>query len=800
MIEYTRINERITSLQEIVKEIDDNVEIINLHCNQLVSLEGLPHYQKLVELTLSSNIISRHLQELVYLPVLETLDLSANKISSLSQLPFLPSLKSLLIAFNQIECLDYIGENCPDLEYLDIRGNKLAHATDIYPITELKYIKSIDFGYGLKGNSICQKVSVITDIFHNCPSLEAIDGKSMQSWENEAINEISIKTPKFDILREKMKKYNFNVVSSIENSFDDNAQISSYTPIVSKPLAEVTTKNPWKDTILFSRDLPIFVPSAHDLAPANDDSFVSTCGSDMTSTNASLLLEESYELNSHSQSVNENPKSYAVEYLLDYIEERCNMYRKLHCFSSWRKSHMQSKLNELSKCIQDEKKQHAEEISIREQKHSNDIKELESEYTKKFYIKQQTIDNLSNRIRILDSQLMEHRKAKLLSVRSDSNSANLQKQILDVERQRDELENDNFDLRKDLETQLAKISDLEKLLAEQNSLNNDLATSIALQSKCIQEHESKEVDYNLKIKSLNQDIETSQNKLLEINSQYKSESSKSISFQSSYELAKSEILTLGSQILELKNELLLVKSQNKNMNDEVQNLKAVNKQLKDNNDQLLMEKKTLSNTIVNLSRDLHLIKGELESLSKNQLSRVEVLSHRLNEIADNKVKEQNYLAAAEIENKLKEKFENFKILFENERKAYYDNEVSRLLNRFQILESDLKSYVSNEVKLKHQVSALIEKENGHLENLKVKEKIIHDCMKYQYDLKKTVSILQDSNQSLENDLQFLNKKMKLMAKEMAFMQETVQTKSEVELHMINLLDELGDDSVDNDFI
>ena len=96
---------------------------LNLHCNRLENLQGLPYARlpNLTELNLSSNeFSSSHLPELSYLPSLRILDLSANKLQSVIGLPFLPGLETLSIAYNLITALDGLEENVPSLIKLDV--------------------------------------------------------------------------------------------------------------------------------------------------------------------------------------------------------------------------------------------------------------------------------------------------------------------------------------------------------------------------------------------------------------------------------------------------------------------------------------------------------------------------------------------------------------------------------------------------------------------------------------------------------------------------------------------------------
>lgn len=122
----------------------DTFDILNLHCNQLENLYGLPHYIYLKEINLSSNNFNTcNLPELSYLPILESLDLSGNKIESLRLLPFLPNIKYFSIAFNFIYTLNNIQDSMPNVINVDIRGNLITNYEDLLPICDLKKCKEL---------------------------------------------------------------------------------------------------------------------------------------------------------------------------------------------------------------------------------------------------------------------------------------------------------------------------------------------------------------------------------------------------------------------------------------------------------------------------------------------------------------------------------------------------------------------------------------------------------------------------------------------------------------------------------
>lgn len=119
-----------------------------MHFNQLTSLQHLPQLANVTELIISANEIDS-LEAVwtgaaftVALPMLRSLDLSANRLISLKGMPFLPRLRVLSLAFNALTSLEGI-ENCLNLEALDIRGNLLDIEECIDSITLLSNLRRL---------------------------------------------------------------------------------------------------------------------------------------------------------------------------------------------------------------------------------------------------------------------------------------------------------------------------------------------------------------------------------------------------------------------------------------------------------------------------------------------------------------------------------------------------------------------------------------------------------------------------------------------------------------------------------
>jgi hypothetical protein len=192
------------------------VQRINLHCNLLTSLKGLPPFLHLTEINLSSNCFTTcNLPELGHLPQLQSLDLSGNKIDSLRPLPFMPSLRRLSVAFNFICSLEGLHDSTPHLVYLDVRGNLISRRSEILdPVQRLTALQSLLLG-GTQPNPICKNNSsaIILELFHSLSSLSSIDKRSRDEWGSiqsqsplpVATATAGVSTPHFDKILHKFR-------------------------------------------------------------------------------------------------------------------------------------------------------------------------------------------------------------------------------------------------------------------------------------------------------------------------------------------------------------------------------------------------------------------------------------------------------------------------------------------------------------------------------------------------------------------------------------------------------------------
>jgi hypothetical protein len=214
--------------------------ILNLHCNKLTSISGLPILPSLMELNLSSNLFgSSDIDGLSNLPNLRILDLSGNNLSSLSSLPYMPFLERFSAAFNNIAQLDGI-DGFPALIELDMRGNRLTSLTSFSGLETLSNLKELTLAGadGRNANPICANPDIVIQLFDMYYYFGAIDERHRQEWAPQkkrwatavaAVNgpkgpkdsHVSDITPKFDAVVQKfMRRARGDDVSDEEEQVD----------------------------------------------------------------------------------------------------------------------------------------------------------------------------------------------------------------------------------------------------------------------------------------------------------------------------------------------------------------------------------------------------------------------------------------------------------------------------------------------------------------------------------------------------------------------------------------------------
>jgi Leucine-rich repeat (LRR) protein len=118
---------------------------LNLHNNEIDSLEGLPKMPDLTDINLSSNnLVSCSFQELSYSSSLKTLNIASNLIESLHGFLFLPNLLVLDLSYNDLTSLKGFEHSLPNLTNLNITKNKITDLAKIIPyIRDFSFLKQI---------------------------------------------------------------------------------------------------------------------------------------------------------------------------------------------------------------------------------------------------------------------------------------------------------------------------------------------------------------------------------------------------------------------------------------------------------------------------------------------------------------------------------------------------------------------------------------------------------------------------------------------------------------------------------
>jgi len=127
---------------------DSNLEVIDiLHAQEqgIIDITGISHCINLEVLDLSGNAVA-DLSELVGLANLYALDLDENGLEHISLLADLPGLTSLSLSYNkfQIADLNEVLGHLPDLEYLNLCGNKLTNVGNISLLSNLERLHLAD--------------------------------------------------------------------------------------------------------------------------------------------------------------------------------------------------------------------------------------------------------------------------------------------------------------------------------------------------------------------------------------------------------------------------------------------------------------------------------------------------------------------------------------------------------------------------------------------------------------------------------------------------------------------------------
>lgn len=152
-----------------------NLEEVNASGNRLRSVSDLSKCKRLGEIDLSGNRIT-DLSGLRGLPKLLTLNISNNNLSSLKSMGRLKSLQDLLAGGNHINELSTVATQLPVLEVLDLTNNEITDWDEFYNLEEMPELVELF----ISGNPVCAQDGTMPHYFSAIqavlPNLEIIDG------------------------------------------------------------------------------------------------------------------------------------------------------------------------------------------------------------------------------------------------------------------------------------------------------------------------------------------------------------------------------------------------------------------------------------------------------------------------------------------------------------------------------------------------------------------------------------------------------------------------------------------------
>ncbi|XP_045212349.2 protein phosphatase 1 regulatory subunit 7-like [Mercenaria mercenaria] len=152
-----------------------NLEEVNASGNRLRSVSDLSKCKRLGEIDLSGNRIT-DLSGLRGLPKLLTLNISNNQLSSLKTMGRLKSLQDLLAMGNHINELSTVATQLPALEVLDLTDNEITDWDEFYYLEEMSELVELF----ISGNPFCALDGPMPHYYSAIqavlPDLEIIDG------------------------------------------------------------------------------------------------------------------------------------------------------------------------------------------------------------------------------------------------------------------------------------------------------------------------------------------------------------------------------------------------------------------------------------------------------------------------------------------------------------------------------------------------------------------------------------------------------------------------------------------------
>ncbi|XP_038050851.1 leucine-rich repeat and coiled-coil domain-containing protein 1-like [Patiria miniata] len=160
-----------------------SLHTLNLHCNQISTIDGLTGLQHLQHLDLSSNQIAR-IEGLEALTGLRTLNLSCNKIKVVTGLGSLRSMKRLNLSYNiitDLRGLVALHGSQSSLTHLELQGNQLDSVDHIVEcVSGLEHLIELVLAQDAEDNPVCRQPGYRMAMLHSLPRLQVLDGINRQ--------------------------------------------------------------------------------------------------------------------------------------------------------------------------------------------------------------------------------------------------------------------------------------------------------------------------------------------------------------------------------------------------------------------------------------------------------------------------------------------------------------------------------------------------------------------------------------------------------------------------------------------
>lgn len=735
-MEYSRISHHISSFNEINTEliaIDKNNPIIkiNLHNNSFENLNDFPILLQLQELNLSSNFISSNISFniLSYLSNLIILDLSSNCLITIHQFPFLPQLKELKLAYNEITNLLNLDNNCPNIQLLDIRSNKIENLFDITSICKLYNLEEINFGIGIYSNPLMlqqnhsnhNRVTTSLQVFNMNKNLKFIDHISKSDLMNN--NEIC---KNHGIDEEIQTSYFSEVNSSIQSIESISNPIKEDIEVISLPKFDALKERFLKrmeEKDMINQSIQV---DSYNLIPQHDI---------MTSTSIISLEDQDTSMSVyHPSNIEELKWSYRdiIQFIDDRLFYRIRRYQQYEIWNHWKQIYKISKLNKKHK-QQSQQYQHEyqENINQLNDKHILEIKKLQED-------SRQVHFHLNKQIQKLNTQ-------KFINLKSNQYN----------QEEKQELEGNIIHLQQELINKdqcIIQLKEKDTLLQNQIQQSLEMKTNEVFQMhEKVNEVEKKHEKLQNKYNSIHIQHETLQN---EVNN-YKQENFKLKEELQNFELKVQQDTSL------------IVMKYDQRMKRLIETIDTITK----SNETLKEEKASLINNVKEMHDQMIKLKDQVVVNHEIKDQKIHQLQNQVNQLKE-LVQQTKYHDASTSPIRPQPP--------SNMKDDSVDNKLSKLHQKYDIIYQDFK----NELNIKEDYINQLKFQE------KAKNQIIEDFQIQIQKLNASNSHLAYENQKICNELSNLNKKYLTIVNDYNVLSEQLQSKSHVEGLVIDLLHDL----------